>query len=131
MPLNFVCPHSNILIYLYAPIQICNRYSVFLREYAHIFPPPGGNLKIRGNIKIPEGEARGNFNIPEDFQIPDGQGNIWAYSRKKTEYLLNFFYRLPHTKHINHKSYTSYYPNINTNNCPTLIWMSTFNSYAV
>ena len=61
--------------------KICNRYSAFLREYAHISPPPGGKLKIRGNIKIFRGQ---------DFQIHDGQGNIWAYSRKKPEYLIIF-----------------------------------------
>ena len=72
--------------------KICNRYSGFLREYANIFPLPGGNLKIRGNLeKFPEGEARGKFfQIHEDFQIHDGQGNILAYSRKKPEYVIYF-----------------------------------------
>ena len=35
MPLNFVCPHTNILIYLYAPIQIY-RYICMPRAYKYI-----------------------------------------------------------------------------------------------
>ena len=71
--------------------QICNRYLVFLREYAHIFPPPGGNLKIRGNIQISRGRSPREILIfPRIFKFTTGKG-IYGHIPEKNRISDKFY----------------------------------------
>ena len=84
--------------------KICNRNSGFLREFADKFPMPGGNLKIRGNLKISRGRSpREIFKFTRVFPNSRRQREYMSIFTRKTRISYIFFSSFPvlcNTKHF-------------------------------